>query len=159
MSRRLQDALRELAAALEEVEEEERRGVVSAAGRAAAGVRTQPVVGAAAAEKEFEPVPKAKASTASLPEGSVVNSRATGSHVAYHEDWRHYVILANPRKPDFVGYISGPGATTWRRIEKALPTGKLCTSAARLRRVDSESQARQVWAEAHGSRAMPALTL
>ena len=156
MSRRLQAALRELAAALEEVEEEERWEVVSAVGRAAAGVRTQPV-SEAEAKSESEPI--AKRPAAPSVEAPVESGRASGSHVAYHEDWRHYVILANPKKPDLIGYISGPGATTWKRIEKALPTGKLCTSAARLRRVESENQARQVWAEAHGSREMPALKL
>ena len=159
MSRRLQAALRELAAALEEVEEEERWEVVSAVGRAAAGVRTQPVSEAASAEAKSASKPDAKQPSAPSSEAPVESGRASGSHVAYHEDWRHYVILANPKKPDLIGYISGPGATTWKRIEKALPTGKLCTSAARLRRVESENQARQVWAEAHGNREMPALKL
>ncbi|CAE7566198.1 unnamed protein product, partial [Symbiodinium microadriaticum] len=150
-----QAALRELAAALEEVEEEERWEVVSAVGRAAAGVRTQPVSEAASAEAKSASKPDAKQPSAPSSEAPVESGRASGSHVAYHEDWRHYVILANPKKPDLIGYISGPGATTWKRIEKALPTGKLCTSAARLRRVESENQARQVWAEAHGNREMP----
>ncbi|CAE7853527.1 unnamed protein product, partial [Symbiodinium sp. KB8] len=152
---KLQAALRELAAALEEVEEEERWEVVSAVGRAAAGVRTQPVSEAASAEAKSASKPYAKQPSAPSSEAPVESGRASGSHVAYHEDWRHYVILANPKKPDLIGYISGPGATTWKRIEKALPTGKLCTSAARLRRVESENQARQVWAEAHGNREMP----
>ncbi|CAE7434654.1 unnamed protein product, partial [Symbiodinium sp. KB8] len=67
----------------------------------------------------------------------------TGSQVAYREDIRTYVIIANPRQPDRVGCVQGGGSTTWRRLEETLPGGRLSGSAVRLRRVENWQHALQ----------------
>ncbi|CAE7273945.1 rluB [Symbiodinium sp. CCMP2592] len=72
----------------------------------------------------------------------------TGSAVAYRQDWRIYLILANPRQPHRVGLVQGPGADTWRKLEQSLPNGRLSGSAVRLRRVESLAHAQRLWQEA-----------
>ncbi len=80
---------------------------------------------------------------------------ATASHVAYHPDVRHYIVLENSFDKSSVGYWVGPNPTTWRLLESRLKGGALKKSGARLRRVASELEARQVWEKAFPGVAMP----
>lgn len=91
-------------------------------------------------------------------EKSVVTpSGPTGSVIAYHQDVRHYVVVEHPK--GLVGYLVGPGATTWRALESTLPGRRLQGSGARLRRVDNRQEAKKIWEASHGSRQMPDLHL
>ena len=80
---------------------------------------------------------------------------ACGSDVVYHVDWRHYIVVANPTGE--LGYVCGPAASTWPCLEKRLRGGKLAGSGARLRRVESQKEAEEVWKKAHGEKPMPHL--
>lgn len=141
MSSRLSQALRELAAALEETESE----------------KWELVSGAPEAPKEAA-TPEVKSggrdSSPARPAGSTAIS-ACGSDVVYHVDWRHYIVVANPTGE--LGYVCGPAASTWPRLEKRLRGGKLAGSGARLRRVESQKEAEEVWKKAHGEKPMPHL--
>ncbi|CAE7366038.1 unnamed protein product, partial [Symbiodinium microadriaticum] len=44
-----------------------------------------------------------------------------GSSVAYRTDHRCYIVVSNPRVPDFVGFFEGEGAAAWKAIERQLP--------------------------------------
>ena len=138
MSERLQRALRELSAALEETTWD----VVSPTSSSVSGTTVET---SGSAEK---PVRRP----------TVVVTDTTASSVAYHEDVRHYVVLSNPRDPSFVGWTAGPAATTWRRLEAKLPGGQLSDSAVRLRRVESKRAAEELWKQYQPGR-MPILPL
>lgn len=88
-------------------------------------------------------------------ESAVLPSAATASHVAYHPDVRHYIVLENPFDKSSLGYWVGPNPSTWRLLESRLKGGALKKSGARLRRVASEMEARQVWQKAFPEVAMP----
>ena len=77
-------------------------------------------------------------------ESVVLPVAATASHVAYHTDVRHYIVLENPFDKSALGYWVGPSPATWRLLESRLKGGALKKSGARLRRVASEMEARQV---------------
>ena len=150
MSERLSAALRELAAALEEVE--------------GATKDTEKASGSQSAGPQAEDCNLGRR-PASSGEGRGASSKVAlasdpgGSSVAYREDWRHYVIVANPRNPSFVGWTSGRGGLTWRELESRLPGGRLSGSAVRLRRVDDKEHAELVWMAAHPGIKMPVLPL
>ena len=185
MADRLQRALRELAAALDEAAEEDRWEVVRVLEEVAPALRgetrqnedtqlAQSVsapVGGAGAEgvsqdllaspprtQDQPPVLKPEIGGFSLASSST-SSLACGSTVAYHQDLRHYVVVECPGKPALLGYVCGPAASTWRRLEAQLPSGKLSTSRARLRRVVNKEEAAQVWAVAHPGTEMPMVCL
>ena len=150
MSDRLSAALRELAAALEEAEAAAREKEVDS------GLRP----------KAEEPVGRNTgrgSSSSGVSSGASLRAPLTsdpsGSTVAYREDWRHYIIVSNPRDPSFVGWTAGPGALTWRSLESRLPGGKLSGSAVRLRRVNDKEGAERVWRAAHPGIKMPNLPL
>lgn len=82
----------------------------------------------------------------------VVSTAAPAS--SFTADWRHYVILSNPGTGK-IGYIAGPGDTTWGVVENSLRGGRLSGSGARLRRVEDRNQALAVWEMAFPGRAMP----
>ena len=112
-------------------------------------------------KKDAGPEARAKASREKPRARPSQSSQAlvTGSQVAYREDIRTYVIIANPRQPDRVGCVQGSGSTTWRRLEETLPGGRLSGSAVRLRRVENWQHALQVWEAAHPGTEMPSLQL
>jgi len=91
--------------------------------------------------------------------GELPAAKVCGSHVSYHQDIRHYIVLECPDRPSFVGYVSGPASSTWRTLERSLPTGQLYTSHARLRRVADRRQAEQVWQAAFPGIPMPMLPM
>ena len=141
---RLSRALRELADALESAEverpaSEQSWSLPSSPARSSVGAQGSGAVATAA------PQPKA--------EGKAPKKGPTGSDVAYHSDHRCYVITVHPR--GLVGFVEGPGATTWRRIEETLPNQRLAGSGARLRRVKDMEEAAVIWAKSHGSKPMP----
>ncbi|CAE7383354.1 unnamed protein product, partial [Symbiodinium microadriaticum] len=150
MSDRISRALRELADALDDEAWEVTRS--PGGGRAQAeellreaGRRLQssPVTGPSAQGRGVvtrEPVVAGPTTSSSSPSRTCVTSASPGteavgardttaSSVAYHRDWRIYVILANPKKPWMVGVISGPSPETWRLIERNLPGGRLSDSS------------------------------
>ena len=155
MSERLSAALRELAAALEEVEGAT-KDTEKASGSQSAGRQAENC------DLGRRPASSGEGRGASSIRGSTqvaLESDPCGSSVAYREDWRHYVIVANPRNPSFVGWTSGRGGQTWRELESRLPGGRLSGSAVRLRRVDDKEHAERVWMAAHPGIKMPILPL
>ena len=185
MADRLQRALRELAAALDEAAEEDRWEVVRVLEEVAPALRgdtrqnedtqlaqsvSAPVRRAGTEEVSQDsraspqrtqvqpPVLKPECGELTLASSST-SSLACGSAVAYHQDLRHYVVVECPGKPALLGYVCGPAASTWRRLEAQLPSGKLSTSRARLRRVVNKEEAARVWAVAHPGTEMPMVCL
>ena len=171
MSERLQRALRELSAALEETTWD----VVSPTSSSVSGTTVAASVQASSEGKGKGPRARARAvgavaggytatvetsGSAEKPvrKPTVVVTDTTASAVAYHEDVRHYVVLSNPRDPSFVGWTAGPAATTWRRLEAKLPGGQLSDSAVRLRRVESKRAAEELWKQYQPGR-LPILPL
>ena len=57
-----------------------------------------------------------------------------GSDVAYHKDIRYYIVLGGGRKPELRGLWSGEASVAWRTLESQLVGGKLAGSGSRLRR-------------------------
>ena len=174
MPSRISSALRELAAALEDAEWDvvgspttsppaSPKGKVAARAReptsssssaAASGARdTGPKARAAATRASAQSRPTLASPTKEAQE------EVSGSAVAYRQDWRIYVVLANPKQPERVGVAQGPGSETWRRLEKTLPGGRLSGSAVRLRRVESLQHAQRLWNEAHPGLVMPELEI
>lgn len=145
MSERLQKALRELALALEEVDSESWELVTSEPGTTSVS------------ETLTESLPKARDKVEPAHSTSSLGTGATASNIAYHEDYRHYIITKHPLNQ--VGYLSGPGATTWKKLEKTLPGNRLAGSGARLRRVESREEAQRIWTMAFGQIPMPNLEL
>ena len=76
--------------------------------------------------------------------------------VACHQDIRCYIITKHPT--GLVGFISGPGATTWGKIEQSFPNKRLVGSGAKLRRVKDLDEAKVVWEAAHGGKPLPLLS-
>ena len=70
-------------------------------------------------------------------------------------DVRCYVVIANPADSSTLGFWSGPNPQTWRLLESKLKGKRLLGSGARLRRVQSLEEAKQIWATAHPSRTKP----
>ncbi len=140
MSNRLARALRELADALDQTQEEGTWELVDSSAEAASSEDK--------VSKEKPPVKEEEKPAPPFP---------TASTVAYKEDWRHYVIVKHPAGK--VGFIEGPGATTWKRIEATLPKKCLAGSGARLKRVEDRQQGLQIWQAAHGTLPMPDLHL
>lgn len=68
-----------------------------------------------------------------------------GSDVAYHKDIRYYIVLGGGRKPELRGLWSGEASVAWRTLESQLVGGKLAGSGSRLRRVENFSQGLQMW--------------
>ena len=98
---------------------------------------------------------KPQGSQKQLPVAPAVSGRATGSHVAYHEDIRCYIVLENPNDQTSLGFWQGPAPHTWRRIERTLKNGELWGSKARLRRVQTRQEAEELWQTVHPGRKMP----
>ena len=145
---RLARALRDLAAALEATQAEDSQGENNweVVGESEEGASSEQPPSSSL------PQPKSKAKAKSS------GPRATGSTVAYREDWRCYVIVGHPS--GLLGFVEGPGATTWRKIESSLLNQRLAGSGARLRRVANKEEALDVWRAAHGRvRPMPDLHL
>ena len=162
MSDRLAKAVEELAAAFrefrvnEEAHSESHFSVVSSPGHSRGGppgyssgpTRTH-------APKAASDRRERKASNVTPPGSPTSTVRpATASSVAYHRDVRHYVILVNPDS-DIIGYVVGEGAPAWRWIEKTLKGQRLAGSGARLRRVQSEAQAEEIWRQTFPNTPMP----
>ena len=138
---RLAKALRDLAAALDEVEKDGEWELV----------------------KEEEEVEK-KSGVNSKESGvkptvSVGGEKAGPSalDITYHKDWRCYVIVEHPG--GLVGFAEGEGAQTWRKIEGSLPGQRLKGSGARLRRVAGWEEALVIWQRAHPKLPLPRLEL
>ena len=152
MPSRLSLALRELAAALDDAEWDVVGSTAtsppaSPKGKGAARAHEPTLASSSAAGSGASVTgPKARAAATRAPAQSrptptsptkEAQQEVSGSTVAYRQDWRIYVVIANPQQPERVGVAQGPGADTWRRLEKTLPGGRLSGSAVRLRRVES----------------------
>ncbi|CAE7876069.1 ANK2, partial [Symbiodinium necroappetens] len=143
-SGRLSRALRELAAALDEVnaaaaEDPVLRSGLSASSSGASSGQQQRQQPQPRGEKKGVP-------TAAAPKATGAAARVLslgGSSVAYRMDHRCYIVVSNPRAPDFVGFFEGEGAAAWKAIERRLPRGRLSGSSVRLRRVPSRQVAEQ----------------
>mgnify|MGYP001817352143 CR=1 FL=1 len=114
MTRRVVEALRELAIALEEL--------------------------------DLEGLARAPAGSASREEGAASSAAATpasvtSSAVAYHTDLRYYLILLWPGDDS----KSGAYRCLWKDLEARLPRKRLAGSGVKLRKVDSLSQAEEIW--------------
>ena len=114
-------ALRELADALEELEVDSPWVLTGAAQTASAA----------------DPQASASASAPNLEQGKV----PCGSSVQYHTNQRLYLVLANPESLEKIGLFTGQ----WKTLEASLRGGRLSGSGARLRKVDSKSQAQDMW--------------
>ena len=147
MSSRLERAIKELAAALEETQSDSDWELVGEKSGESGGSSHLPCENSKPVEKEVKKE-KELESTPCVP---------TGSDIAYHQDIRHYVVVEHPK--GLVGYLVGPGASTWRALEATLPGRQLRGSGARLRRVDNRQEAMKIWEASHGSRLMPDLRL
>jgi len=148
MSSRLERAIKELAAALEESQSESGWELVR---ESSAEPRASTDLPCDSGKSEEKPGGQTKEKSVVTPSGP------TGSVIAYHQDVRHYVVVEHPK--GLVGYLVGPGATTWRALEATLPGRRLQGSGARLRRVDNRQEAKKIWEASHGSRQMPDLHL
>lgn len=146
MSSRLERAMKELAAALEESQSDSGWELV---GESSAGP------GASSSDQPGECGKSEEKSGAPTKKDSEV--APTGSVISYHQDIRHYVVVEHPK--GLVGYLFGPGASTWRALKATLPGRRLQGSGARLRRVSNRQEAMKIWAAAHGLRQMPDLRL
>lgn len=160
-SGRLSRALRELAAALDEVNAAAAEDPVLRSGLSASSSS-----GTSSGQQQLQlPRPRGERKgvpTAAAPKATGAATRAFspgGSSVAYRTDHRCYIVVSNPRVPDFVGFFEGEGAAAWKAIERQLPGGRLSGSSVRLRRVPSRQVAEQVWDAAWPGRPMPMLPL
>ena len=62
----------------------------------------------------------------------------------------YYLVLKNDHQPSLRGLWSGAKATTWAKVLTTLKGGQLFGSGARLRRVHSLEDAREMWAKESG---------
>ena len=147
MVTRLALALEELAEALREVKEVE--GWELIAGDVAPALK--------AATSELSSFSRGGEKSAEVKKASVA-AGVSGTTVAYHCDIRHYLVLVNPGSLK-VGYICGPAATTWAKVERCLRGQKLTGSGARLRRVAGLSEAQKLWSKSFPDQPMPWLDL
>ena len=172
---RLSGALRELAAALEEVSEEAEWEVVepkSSATPEPDGARRGPRARASAlrAPPGFAPTsssapPSSSCTGKSAPTRSFSRlgasssrepadtSRAASSGERVRPStWgvtpRHYLVLFSPKDRTLEGHWFGP----WAKLEPLLPGAKFCGSAVQLRKMTSKAMAEREWAAVHGSR-------
>lgn len=156
MRSKVADILEGLAAALRS--EEEEWEVVSQGSGEKSEVKSEVKTYTAGGAGSVEPVVKSSVGTSSaLLQGPVQPAPAgpSASHIAYHPDVRCYVVIANPADSSALGFWSGPNPQTWRLLESKLKGKRLLGSGARLRRVQSLEEAKQIWATAHPSRTMP----
>lgn len=144
---RLTLALEELAAALKEVKQSEVWEVIAG--------EVEPALSAAASELAGFARGGDKAASSEKVGGSV---EITGTTVAHHSDIRHYLVFKNPGSSK-IGYICGPAATTWGKVERCLRGQKLSGSGARLRRVADLNEAQKLWAMSFPNQPMPWLDL
>ena len=138
--------------------EEEEREVVSQGSGEKSEVKSEVKTYTAGGAGSVEPVVKSSVGASSaLLQGPVQPAPAgpSASHIAYHPDVRCYVVIANPADSSTLGFWSGPNPQTWCLLESKLKGKRLLGSGARLRRVQSLEEAKQIWATAHPSRTMP----
>ena len=148
-------ALEQLAKAIREEDSDDSWSAVSAAGEEAV-VESVPVSKVVSeVQKDLEQLTIGGGAGETAEKKVVLPNAATASHVAYHPDVRHYVVLENPFDKSSLGYWVGPNPSTWRLLESRLKGGALKKSGARLRRVASEMEARQVWQKAFPEVEMP----
>ena len=160
MSSRFSRALRDLAAALDEVEAAAKEREPSSSAALGVGPSSSAGSGAAglpAGASSTGPVARAQATR--TVEAVRPKAEPTASSVAYRQDIRCYIIVSNPRNPSFVGFYEGKGASAWRAIESRLEGGRLSGSLARLRRVANRAEAIRIWSEARPSEPMPDLQI
>ena len=160
MSSRFSRALRDLAAALDEVEAAAKEREPSCSAALGVGPSSSAGSGAAglpAGASSTGPVARAQATR--TVEAVRPKAEPTASSVAYRQDIRCYIIVSNPRNPSFVGFYEGKGASAWRAIESRLEGGRLSGSLARLRRVANRAEAIRIWSEARPSEPMPDLQI
>ena len=134
---RLAKALRDLAAALDDVEKDGEWELVKEEGE----------------KKKKGGVESGVASEVSAAGGEKAGPSA--SDIAYRKDWRCYVIVEHPG--GLVGFAEGEGADTWRKIENSLPGRRLRGSGARLRRVANWEEAMVIWQKGHPKLPLPRL--
>ncbi|CAE7727399.1 SMYD3 [Symbiodinium sp. CCMP2592] len=167
MGERLQRALRELADALQEAEQEEQQkeSRASQPGRGSTSSRaTSPAPSLAGSSSSWSRVGGAKARAAATerdplrrvqPPAAQPLEHVPASAVVRNSSVNCYVVLENPLQPTRVGWIM----TTWKTLEASLPSGRLCTSHVRLRRVDSVEAAMDLWNSVHPNHPCPQLKL
>ena len=179
---RLSGALRELAAALEEVSEEAEWEVVepkSSATPEPDGARRGPRARASA----LRAPPGSAPTSSSAPPSSSCAGKSTPTHSSSRLDasssreppdtsraassgervrpstWgatpRHYLVLFSPKDRTLEGHWFGP----WAKLEPLVPGAKFCGSAVQLRKMTSKAMAEREWAAVHGSRPMPSREL
>ena len=110
-------ALRSIASALEEIEENK-----SQAG--------------------WELVEEQEDSAAGVTGQQPIASQPCGSDVG---DTRFYTVLSGGKRPELRGLWSGEASVTWKTLESKLEGGRLAGSGSRLRRVENFSQGLQMW--------------
>ena len=160
MSGRLSRALRDLAAALDEVDAAAKESERSFSATLVGPPSSSSSSGAARGpETAASSGPRARAQATRTAESVRPTTEPTASSVAYRQDVRSYVIVSNPKNPSFVGYYEGQGASAWRAIESRLEGGRLSGSRARLRRVANRAEAALVWAAARPNEPMPDLPM
>ena len=179
---RLSGALRELAAALEEVAEEEKEWEVVAPGQPSQATenasRTGPRARAAALRVPPSSRPTSSSSTSAAASSTLGTAGRTDTlpsstrpqlqpepgrpepqpeHKA--ATWgatpRHYLVTFSPKDRALEGHWFGP----WAKLEPQLPGGKFFGSAVQLQKLKSKAMAEREWAAVHGRRPMPSRDL
>ena len=166
MSDRVQRALRELAAALEEEAASQHRAPRAEASpkrcaspsasstasysswsrvggpcERAASTRVRPLATDPPVQTQQQlPLPLERVPASAVVRGAPINI---------------YVVLENPLQPLRVGWIR----TSWIQLEQSLPSGQLSTSRVRLRRVATVEDALSLWRRARPTQPCPELKL
>ena len=179
---RLSSALRELAAALEEVAEEEKEWEVVAPGQPSQATESAYRAGPRARATALRGPPSARPTSSSStsaaasstlgaaertdtlrsstqPEPQQEPGRPEPQSERKATTWgavpRHYLVTFSPKDRALEGHWFGP----WAKLEPQLPGGKFCGSAVQLQKVKSKAMAEREWAAVHGRRPMPSRDL
>ena len=171
---RLSQALRDLAAALEEVESSEWELVAPASEQGPAvvqgsrgpcararAVRESPrarpslVAGSSSCSTSSPGLSRAEPSSTSVPELATASQQSTAVASTWGRKSRHYVILFAPHDRTIEGHWFGQ----WILLEKLLPDGKFCGSRVQLKKVTSHEAAEAEWKKVWSDKPMPSRTL
>ncbi len=155
MSDRLSRAVSELAAALQEIEENGDWEVVGETGSTKIPIVAHP---SGSGRADFSSRAEVNQDSSEVKQEAGAKEPC-GSDIAYKRDWRCYIILQNPADPSIEGFVEGPNPETWQRIESRLAGRKLRGSGARLRRVENKVEAEKVWRSVFPSKVMPMVEL
>ena len=179
---RLSGALRELAAALEEVAEEEKEWEVVAPGQLSQATENASHTGPRARAAALRVPPSSRPTSSSSTSAAASSTLGTAGRTdtlpsstrpqlqpepgrpepqPEHKaaTWgatpRHYLVTFSPKDRALEGHWFGP----WAKLEPQLPGGKFFGSAVQLQKVKSKAMAEREWAAVHGRRPMPSRDL